>query len=78
LAGLLVSVTVGFDRPAAGLWWPADRAWFVATEIDLEWTFVAGDTDLVERLRHDPRLEVIDTTFDAPVNQANVSPRPSS
>ena len=76
LTGVLASVAVGFDRPTAGLWWPADRAWFVATEIDLEWTFVAGDTDLVERLRHDPRLEVIDTAFDAPVNQANVSPRP--
>jgi len=24
------------------LWWPADRAWCVATEIDLPWTYVAG------------------------------------
>jgi hypothetical protein len=74
LTGVLVSVTAsGFDRPTAGLWWPADLAWFVATEIDLEWTFVAGDTELVERLLDDERLEVIRTTFDAPANHAAVS-----
>jgi hypothetical protein len=71
LTGVLVSVAAfGVDRPTAGLWWAADRAWFVAAEIDLEWTFVAGDTDLVERLQQDPRREVIGTTFDAPANHA--------
>jgi hypothetical protein len=62
----------GFDRPTAGLWWPVDRSWFVATEIDLEWTFVAGDTELIEHLQQDPRLEVVETTFDAPANQAAI------
>jgi hypothetical protein len=58
LTGVLVSVAAtGFDRPTAGLWWPADRAWFVATELDLDWTFVAGGTQLVERLHQNPRLE---------------------
>jgi hypothetical protein len=73
LTGVLVSVAAtGFDRPTAGLWWPVDRAWFVATEIDLEWTFVAGDTELIEHLQQDPRLEVVETTFDAPANQAAI------
>lgn len=73
LTGVLVSVAAsGFDRPAAGLWWPADRAWFVATEIDLEWTFVAGNTELIERLQQDPRLEVVETAFDAPANHTAI------
>jgi hypothetical protein len=71
LTGVLSSVAASNnDRPAAGLWWPADRAWFVATEIDFEWTFVSGDPTLMEGLRADERLEVASTSFDAPANRA--------
>lgn len=71
LAGVLTSVAAsGHGRPAAGLWWPTDRAWFVATEIDFEWTFVAGEQGLIERLLGDSRLEVARTTFDAAANSA--------
>ncbi len=71
LAGVLRSVDVSsYDRPAAGLWWPADRAWFAATEIEFEWTFVAGDQALIDRLLTDDRLEVAQTTFDAAANLA--------
>lgn len=73
LTGVLSSVAAsGSDRPTAGLWWPADRAWFVVTEIDFEWTFVAGNTELVERLQQDPRLEVVETSFNAPANHAAI------
>ena len=57
------------ERVAAGLWWPQDRAWFVATEIDLAWTFVAGSHRLIDRLVTDHRLEAIRTGFDAPANR---------
>lgn len=56
------------ERIAAGLWWPQDRAWFVATGIDLAWTFVAGSNELIDRLVADHRLEAIGTRFDAPAN----------
>jgi hypothetical protein len=73
LTGVLVSAAAsGFDRPTAGLWWPADRAWFVATEIDLEWTFVAGNPELIKCLQQDLRLEVVETTFDATANHAAI------
>ncbi len=36
--------------------WPADRAWFVATEIDTVWTVVAGTRGLAAALREDPLL----------------------
>jgi hypothetical protein len=39
------------------LWWPADRAWCVASEIDLPWTYVGGSSALVEHLTGDPRIE---------------------
>ncbi len=71
LTGALDSVAAsGGNRPAAGLWWPADRSWFVATEIEFEWTFVAGESTLVDRLRTDDRLEAAPTTFDAAANRA--------
>ncbi|WP_063023530.1 hypothetical protein [Nocardia niwae] len=37
--------------------WPADQAWFVATEIDLPWTGVAGSAALIEALRADAALD---------------------
>jgi hypothetical protein len=71
LRGTLSSVAAtGPSRPTAGLWWPTDRAWFVATEIDFRWTYVAGDHALIDRLLRDNRLEVARTTFDAPANEA--------
>jgi hypothetical protein len=71
LSGVLTSVRESpIHQPAAGLWWPADRAWFVATEIDFEWTFVAGSDQLAQRLLTDDRLEVARVSFDAPANCA--------
>lgn len=41
------------------LWWPSDRAWFVATEIDFAWTYVGGSSALIEALLDEPRLETL-------------------
>lgn len=32
-------------------WWPHDRAWFLANEIDYPWTYLGGSVDLIERAR---------------------------
>ncbi len=45
------------QRQTANLWWPRDRSWCVATEIDLQWTYVAGSRTLIDHLVADPRLE---------------------
>lgn len=73
LHGVLHSVSISRagGRPAAGLWWPADRAWFVATEIDFQWTFVAGRQELIDTLIADPRLEVAPARFDDAANEAH-------
>jgi hypothetical protein len=39
--------------------WPSDRSWFVVTEIDYAWTYVAGSHALIEALLDEPRLEVL-------------------
>jgi hypothetical protein len=38
--------------------WPFDRAWFVASEVDLPWTGVGGESALVEELLADAVLDV--------------------
>lgn len=58
-----------FDDLPAGIWWPADRSWVVATEIDYEWTFVAGSDALVEAVLAHPDLEALRTTPQAPANR---------
>ena len=47
-----------FDQ-SPNLWWPEDRAWFVATEIDFDSTFVGGDDRLIAALASDQRLEAL-------------------
>lgn len=32
------------------LWWPFDRLWCIARDVDLMWTYVAGTSELIERL----------------------------
>jgi len=41
------------------LWWPDDRAWIVATEVDFAWTYVGGTSSLVGELLEDPRIEAL-------------------
>ncbi|HUG84605.1 MAG TPA: hypothetical protein VMM13_08560 [Euzebya sp.] len=70
LTGVLQPVSDRSDEvETSGIWWPADRAWVVVTEIDFEWTFVAGSEALVEELASHPDLEVLRTDMDAPANR---------
>ncbi|MGH3503609.1 MAG: hypothetical protein ACRDQA_22335 [Nocardioidaceae bacterium] len=41
------------------LWWPEDRSWCVASEIDLSWSYLAGPTALVERVLTRSGLEAL-------------------
>ncbi len=43
-------------RLRPNLWWPEDRAWCVASEIDLVVTYVGGTEELAEAIAGDPRL----------------------
>jgi hypothetical protein len=45
------------DDHSPNLWWPDDRAWCVATEIDLAWTYVGGLAALIGDVLVNPCLE---------------------
>jgi hypothetical protein len=45
------------SEQSAGIWWPADRAWLVATDIDLVTTYVGGSAACVAALVAHPGLE---------------------
>ena len=46
-----------FMPQSPNLFWPQDRAWCVASEIDLSCSLVAGSQALIDSLLADPRLE---------------------
>jgi hypothetical protein len=54
----LDGVSDGFHK-TANLWWPEDRAWCVASEIDLRWTYVGGSGELIAQILADERLEAL-------------------
>jgi hypothetical protein len=47
-----------FSREVPNLIWPEDRAWFVASEVDLDSTLVGGSRALIDALLAAPDLEV--------------------
>jgi hypothetical protein len=63
----LATVGLGDEDQVANLWWPQDRAWFVATEIDLAWTYVGGPAGLIAALLADPRIEALPAAPDDPL-----------
>jgi hypothetical protein len=46
-----------FVPQSPNLFWPADKAWCVATEIDLDSTYVGGSAALIAAILADERLE---------------------
>lgn len=65
---------------SANLWWPADRAWCVLTDVELVSTYVGGSTACIAELLADPRLECLPATADQPVGDDadTVNPPPDS
>ncbi|HEX2074912.1 MAG TPA: hypothetical protein VHF92_14095 [Geodermatophilus sp.] len=60
------------DEPheqSASLWWPADRAWCVATDIDLASTFVGGSVACIADVLAADGLETAAVTADCPVGR---------
>jgi hypothetical protein len=53
----LFSFSLHFGEQSANLWWPADRAWCVASEIDFQWSYVGGPRSCIDAILRDPRIE---------------------
>lgn len=56
--GAALAFTADWEQ-TPNLWWPDDRSWCVATELDLPWTYVGGPASLIEQILHDPELEAL-------------------
>lgn len=54
-----------FWRDAPSLIWPADRSWFVVSEVDFDSTLVGGSRALVDALVASPGLEVYEIAPEA-------------
>ena len=53
------TVALANSEQTANLWWPSDRAWCVASEIDLAWTYVGGQAAMVDRLLTAEQIEAV-------------------
>ncbi len=59
----------GGDWPeSASLWWPDDRAWCVATDIDLMSTYLGGSATCIAEVLGDQRLEAFTVKVDQTVH----------
>jgi hypothetical protein len=60
------------------LWWPDDRAWCVATEIDFSYTYVGGTQRCVDAIIQTPGLEAyaVDPADPVTWDGDHVNPRP--
>jgi hypothetical protein len=59
LGSLAQSICAAPVYQTVNICWPDDRAWVVATDIDLESTYVAGSLDCIEALLDVPDLEAM-------------------
>jgi hypothetical protein len=50
------------------VWWPSDRAWFVATDIDIDSTYVGGSRACVDAILEHPALESFPAEPDDPIH----------
>jgi hypothetical protein len=62
---------------SANLWWPADQAWCVVTDIDLTSTYVGGAAACIAELLATPGLETAPAAPDDRVSIDPVNPLPS-
>jgi len=51
------------------LWWPEDRAWCVASELDIYSTYVGAEPDALRALIDDPALEVLECTAEQVIDR---------
>lgn len=58
--------SVSFHHQSANLWWPADHAWCVATEVDHGWTYIGAPRSCIRAILSDSRFEAVETTATAP------------
>ena len=64
----ITSFFIDFWTDSPNIWWPEDRQWCVATDIDLDSTYVGGTEHCIDALLRNPRFEALRTTLEAPTH----------
>ena len=64
LSGAVSRAGDAFHGLLAHLWWPADRAWFVAAHFDFDCLFVGGTAACIDDIVLAPDLEAWDIELD--------------
>jgi hypothetical protein len=63
LKGAVEAASSSFDDApfwqSPNLWWPRDRSWFVATEIDYLWSYIGGSKGCIQELLDCEELETL-------------------
>jgi hypothetical protein len=79
LSGPLESVLNRPGRPTPALspqlWWPEDQRWFVATEIDLDFSLVGADESLANAISDNGDIDVQDVSLEDRLDAAGASDR---
>jgi hypothetical protein len=63
LSGAAASLDAAWGR-SASLWWPEDRAWCVATDVDLMSTYVGGSEECIASVLRSDGLEAMPVPID--------------
>ena len=69
-AGELQDITAFYTNSLSeppNIWWPADRTWFVAADIDLVSTYIGASQERIEALLSHPALEAVPAEYRASV-----------
>lgn len=64
---------------SASIWWPDDRAWCVATEVDFDWTYLGGSKECIAAILGSASLEALPARLSDGVSYASdpINPMPS-
>ena len=62
LAATAASFHFGGPYQSPNQWWPADRAWCVATEVDGYSSYLAGSLRCVHAVLRSPKIEALEVS----------------
>ena len=65
--GDITAFYTNFLSEPPNIWWPADGAWFVSTDIDLDSTYVGASRECIDALLGHPTLEAVPAEYRASV-----------
>ena len=72
-------VEKAFQHKSPSIWWPADHAWCIVTDVDAMETWIGGSAACIERVLNHPQLEAFPITPDTrpDYGQDTINPPPA-